>query len=96
MSQYLEGFEAFTEIIRQLSVAEDAIDGRLIAFFRRYHELSHVALPEFVSQRLSQIEISVNYPNYEAFIAEENNSNLRYIAEQIFQAHYEFNQTLLS
>ncbi|BEH11234.1 hypothetical protein GSUET_28460 [Geobacter sulfurreducens subsp. ethanolicus] len=96
MSQYQEGFEVFTDIVKQLAIAEDAIDGRLTGIFHRYPELCQVALPEFLNHRLSQIEKSVDYPDYAAFIAEQDNTKLRKIAEQIFQAYYEFMQERLT
>lgn len=96
MSQYIQGFEAFTDLVKILAVSEDEIAGRLVGFFHRYHELAPVSLPDFLSRRLTQLERSVDYPYYEAFIVTQDGTTLRKIAEQIFQAHQEFTQELLS
>jgi len=96
MSQYDQGFEVFTDLIKQLAVSEDDVAGRLIGFFHRYPELCQVTFPEFLDHRISQIESSVDYPDYEAFIVNQDYSDLRKIAEKIFQAYQEFTQELLS
>lgn len=96
MSQYTQGYEVLTDLIKILAVSEDEITGRLIGFFRRYHELVLVCLPDFLSHRLNLIEKSVGYPDYEAFIVRQDCAALRKIAEQIFQAYQEFTQELLS
>lgn len=96
MPQYTQGFEVFTDLIKVLAVSEDEVHGRLIGFFHRYHELVPVTLPDFLSHRLTLIEKSVDYPDYEAFIVAQDCTALRKIAEQIFQAYQEFTQELLS
>ena len=94
MSQYQEGFDVFTDLIRQMATAEAAIDGRLIGVFHRYPELCRVTLPAPLSHCLSQIEKSVDYPDYEAFINQQENTVLQKIAGQLFQVYQEFIQEL--
>lgn len=76
MSSFSQGLEVFTDLIKVLAVSEDSIDGRLIGFFRRYHELAPTALPDFLSHRLTKIEKSVDYPDYDAFISSQELASL--------------------